>query len=619
MLRLANLDYKEFQGDEGVIMVRAAQALTGDEMALLRHQKGPVEILLAMLPWGLVGSIDELWARAVFAWGGWLVVPAVAFLGRRWFGRPSGLVAALLFAIGGFGIAFSRIVQYQSLVMLWVLLSLIHADRYRRNGASVDLALSASFLSGGLLAHYDAILAAPAVAWLVVARWRRERAGWPRHAALATATGLLLLALFYAPYLASPTLRGTGSYLLQDRVGGTLFSWSFPQAWRMATFYNSTYYVIGLLFLAIVGLAANAKRPARLAATLFLLVPVIFYTLVVADPRTHVYTMFPALALFSGAGATLAWRRLKGQSYRLPGFLLFALFVVASLAYVVLLFVDVEPERQRTWAENRPRYYPTTWSEPPQYGLFGFPHQAGWRVAPALIAGLPYSSNEEPEVTNWYLAQAERTQCPDFETFFLAGNAQDALPYDEQRLDGLALQTVVTVNDTPAMRIYGENSGETTQVEATGSELWRMPAQVAPPLGHGDVPVGTVLGNKVKLLGYTLEPPNPQPGATLDVVLYWQALVPIDRNYQVFVHLYDGTMWAQHDGAPDCAIEPTSGWEAGEVVRDAHRLQLSPDIPSGRIPLLVGMYDLIGGMRLTVPATGADNVHLADLRVGVSQ
>jgi hypothetical protein len=44
-LRLVNMGYKELQGDEGVIMVRAASALTGDNAELFLHQKGPMEIL----------------------------------------------------------------------------------------------------------------------------------------------------------------------------------------------------------------------------------------------------------------------------------------------------------------------------------------------------------------------------------------------------------------------------------------------------------------------------------------------------------------------------------------------------------------------------------------------
>ena len=360
-LRLVNADYKEFQGDEGVIMVRAAQALSGDEMALLRHQKGPVEILLPLLPWGLGGSINEFWSRAVFVWAGWLVVPAIAVLGARWFKRSAALIVALLFAINGFAIAFSRIVQYQSLVLLWTVLSLIFAHRYRQKGGTLDLILSACFLAAGLVAHYDAILAAPAVAWLIVARWRSDGSGWFRQAIPALVAGGTILALFYVPYVANPTFSSTGSYLLADRIGG-LFSLSISDAWRMATFYNSSYYVIILLLLAAAGIAAARRAHDNGAAVLLLATPLLFYTLVVADPRTHVYTIFPGLTLLAGDGAAFIWNKVRVRAVRATGLFLFMLVVAASLLYVYLLFVDVTPERQRTWSENRPPYFPTTWS-----------------------------------------------------------------------------------------------------------------------------------------------------------------------------------------------------------------------------------------------------------------
>lgn len=615
-LRLQNVTYKEFQGDEGVIMERAAQSLLGDELALLRHQKGPVEILLPLVAWGQGDAINELWARASFIAAGLLTVLTFATLSRRWFSMPVTLLATLLLAVGGFAIAFSRILQYQSFVMLWGLLSVLFAQRYHQSSRLHYLLLSAAFLAGGLLAHYDAILVAPAVAFLVLNRWRQSPHITIRHALAGIFTGGSLLAIFYGPYLLNPTIAGTGSYLVQDRLGGTLLSWSGPQVWRMATFYNSTYYIILLILLAITGLYAALSNRRHATASLMLLVPLLFYTVIVADPRTHIYTIFPGLSMIAAYGALALYRRIKLRQLQLAFTILIAFVLSVSTYYVYLLFVDTTPERQRTWADNRPPYFYTTWHEPPLYGLFGFPHQAGWRAALPLIDRSPYSSNEEPEITNWYMAQMPRTHCSDYETFILAANAQDALPYDRQQVEKMSLQATITVNGTPSMRIYGSDPPVVSPVllEATGASTWRTPQQVAPPHRSGEVPVGETFGSHARLLGYTLAG-QPSPGATVNVVLYWEALTPVERNYQVFVHLYDGTMWSQHDGAPDCNIQPTSGWEPGAIIRDTHPLQLPPDTPAGEIPLWVGMYDLITGDRLTVSGTGQDRIHLTDLAV----
>ena len=234
------------------------------------------------------------------------------------------------------------------------------------------------------------------------------------------------------------------------------------------------------------------------------------------------------------------------------------------------------------------------------------------------MTALPYASNEEPEVTGWYMAQAPRTHCPDYQTFIIAAHAQDALPYDAARLEDENVQHIVTVNGRAAMHVYGGNATGPAQLEATEHALWRRPQEVAPPLRSGQTPVDVTLGDRVKLLGYTLDTDKVQPGDTVNIVLYWQALAPIERNYQVFVHLYDGAMWGQHDGAPDCDIQPTSGWEPGQIVRDAHQVQLAADVSAGEVPLLAGMYDLITGERLTATSTGGDAgdaIHLTNLRV----
>lgn len=98
------------------------------------------------------------------------------------------------------------------------------------------------------------------------------------------------------------------------------------------------------------------------------------------------------------------------------------------------------------------------------------------------------------------------------------------------------------------------------------------------------------------------------------MVLYWEPLVSFERNFQTFVHLYDGMLHAQHDSAPDCAVYPTTHWEPGRVVRDAHIVQLPKDIPTGRpIPLLVGMYDLLSEERLQQTGSNDDTVHLRDV------
>ena len=614
LLRWPNLAYKEFQGDEGIIMARAAAMLIGDDAELFNHQKGPAEILLPFLLWGGGEAVTEFWVRLPFWWGSLLLVGVMIWLGHRWFSWPVGLLTGLLFVLNGFAVAFSRIVQYQTLVMLWGGLAVIFADFYRENGRKQDLWLTAVFLAGGLLAHYDAVLVLPVLVWLLWPRfWPVSRLDW-RGWVGGLLLGGGLLGLFYLPFVRNPNFGRTGSYLLGDRLGGSLLSWSGPEVWQMATFYNSLYYVVGLLILIIAAIWwGNGRQPKMVAAWLYFLTPLAFYLLVVADPRTHVYTFFPGAAVLAAVGLLKLkdWLRPKRVAVQRMAQLLFALFVLVSTLYPFLLFVESGAERQRNWAEARPAGYPTTFAEPPLFGLFGFPYQAGWRAVAGLPLAWPIASNEEEEITNVYLGPAARTFCPDANTFILAENVQDSVPYDPALLADWHLQVEVMINGRNTMKIYARTPVEEVQrVEAGDARVWLRETAVAPTAPQPEVPLNIVLGdNQVRLLGYDLDRSRAYPGGQLTVMLYWQALAPFAQNYQVFTHLFADEVLAQHDGAPECAFNPTTRWEPGAIIADTHILALPEMIPAGRYDLLIGMYELETLSRIAVPDS-PDNVIL---------
>ena len=116
------------------------------------------------------------------------------------------------------------------------------------------------------------------------------------------------------------------------------------------------------------------------------------------------------------------------------------------------------------------------------------------------------------------------------------------------------------------------------------------------------------------LAGYRLDPPDRtghngirRRASTLSVSLLWQAIPVMTSSYTVFVHLVDaaGKRWAQHDGIPFGGIYPTTRWEAGEMVRDVHSLDLPAGLPDGRYTLRVGLYDTATQARLQPPPAPA--------------
>lgn len=109
-------------------------------------------------------------------------------------------------------------------------------------------------------------------------------------------------------------------------------------------------------------------------------------------------------------------------------------------------------------------------------------------------------------------------------------------------------------------------------------------------------------GNQIELVGYDLSMAEVYPGEALGLTLYWRARRQPDADYTVFVHLTDsqGHIWAQDDGYPLRGDYPTSFWETGEVIRDAHELALPQDMPREECGLAVGLYLMPSMQRLPV-------------------
>jgi 4-amino-4-deoxy-L-arabinose transferase-like glycosyltransferase len=351
-LRLGNLGYSEFQGDESRAALMAAAVVRGQEEILFLHKKGPAEILIPAAFYTLDGTLTELTARLPFALANVTAIATMYLLVRRLFPRHAlaAPIAAGLLAVDGYLTAFGRLLQYQSVVFLMIALAAWSACVWRRGKHAALIVLAALFLAVGALAHYEALLAAPFVAWLFLDRGRRERWSirqWLRRAWLPIVVTALVLGAFYVPFVRHPHFAETAEYITERRIGGGLLYNQLHEFFFRATFYNSVYYILFLLLgmslfvmdrlrtglrtfgLAVgivlfAGMAAVAAFPhvfvvgelnlavVPFAATLLLLivlprvetetratllwfsVPCLIALFLMQKPKTHVYTMFPA-------------------------------------------------------------------------------------------------------------------------------------------------------------------------------------------------------------------------------------------------------------------------------------------------------------------------------------
>ncbi len=444
--RFTNLGYAEFQGDEARLTLRAAEVIQGYENVLFIHQKGPTEILLPTVLYALTDRLTETTARLPFAIANFTALFAIFLLGGRLFGPIAGWVAAMLLALDGYLIGFARVVQYQSIVLLMVVLVVLIFYRLARDPKALPnyLTLAALLLATGLLSHYEAALVMFPVAYLT---WRIWRQGTPltrlaRALLVPILLGGVVLASFYAPFMLKPGFNNTYSYLTGYRMGAGGTYNNLADFFNRTTVYSSTYYFLTLVGLTIIGLLLiywrNLTGLWRWLATLIVLAgvgltfqrvtwltlnhkdfiwvffaallisawcmpqfspeervvwlwfgaPMILALFFTAIPNTHVYGFFIAWALLAGMVVARGWQALSTRlSMRTVQ------MIAAPIALGVILlfglyenyyFVYNKVEILRTWKMNRPQGYWTPYDQPTEIAIFGFPLNNGWKAVGAL-------------------------------------------------------------------------------------------------------------------------------------------------------------------------------------------------------------------------------------------
>jgi hypothetical protein len=229
LLRLINLGYSDYQGDE----IKALYLAKNNQItwnALLDQRKGPIEFLIPALMKAFdPDENNQFLMRLPFALCACLSIYFFYRFAEANFGRKPALYASLFFASNGFLVAFGRIVQYQSVCILGMMLALYflskaaYDEKYSRWGIFWGLLAWAL----ALLAHYDGVFIAPFALYLLYRWYRDSNLEAPARRRVLIFSAVVcggLLALFYVPFslsLSSDLLQYWGDRLSED-AGGTI-------------------------------------------------------------------------------------------------------------------------------------------------------------------------------------------------------------------------------------------------------------------------------------------------------------------------------------------------------------------------------------------------------------
>ena len=613
-LRLPGIGFHQFHTDEVAVLGRAARSIQGMEDALAKHAKGPGEIAITTVVYRALGTVNETTARMPFGLVSAGSVIAVALLGRRLFSPAAGFWAGVLFALNGFALGLSRILQYQAPVLLLSALAVLAAWEFAKRGEVRWLALAATFSAFGLVMHYEFGVLAPALLALGWVGWRRapDKRRMVQGTLLAGMAAILIVAIAYVPNFLDPKFAETQDYLGMRLGAFGAFNVDFLI--EMGTFYNSTYFFFGLIGLVLAGLFLGWRQARR--RTLFLALwfapAFVLHMFIMRFPGTHFYLLMESWSLLAALPlAALVQSKTMRPVVRWAGLALVVAWLAVSAGYLYLVFFRQVPQYLAHYDEARaPLYWAPYGDNVPLQPRFGFAIQEGWKAVGTLAEwgylGTTYASNERSRnLGGWYLAGLSRANFEDRpDSILVAGQVEKRnLDFRKSHLEGYVLAGEVRVRDEPRLELWTrdplpvpfvtyhlEDFGIFDQV---GPVLQDWPD---PPILAREVPLDeTMTLESAGLAGTKLS-----KGDLLHLLLVWRPQHSLPTDYKLFVHIADesGRPVTQWDGYPCLNTARTSQWPAGEAIRDHVLMRIPDDMPSGEYSLLVGLYDGTTGERL---------------------
>jgi 4-amino-4-deoxy-L-arabinose transferase-like glycosyltransferase len=520
-LRFVNLGYSNFQGDEIKAFFLPAADQTNSEF-LLTQRKGPVQFILT-------AGIKELdpdysnrfFVRFPFAFAGVLSVYYFYKFVEIHYGEKKALYAALFFCTNGFLVAFSRIVQYQAFVILFMVAALyylslaIRESKYRVLG--VYLGLAAWALS--ILSHYDGVFIAPFMFFLLY-RWftlvefsMKEKI---KHFIIAGSFATILLLIFYVPFVMA--LSGKTMDYWAGRISGEV-STKISSSKYLFSVYQPIYVVHIYFLLAFFGLAHLGLRvlPKTLkfigirkfvnkiqsllpfladrvstfftsfnsniiskdfALLLWFLIPLLFLEWYVYIPGTHIYTYLVPLFIVLGFGVSslvglvnLFFKRTL-RRFLVP----LGLLVVFTFIFLQSYYVFVDNTQEYPWVQEKFLFW--TFPKPTpifHLSMFGFPYYRNWEGIENFVNAHPqvsaYSTNERKSIARYHVPLPKDSDTAGFYVYIKNPQSFTNEVLSEKPaywVENYPPDYTFTLNDREVSRVYIMEPGSLLDIKALG-------------------------------------------------------------------------------------------------------------------------------------------------------
>ncbi len=156
-------------------------------------------------------------------------------------------------------------------------------------------------------------------------------------------------------------------------------------------------------------------------------------------------------------------------------------------------------------------------------------------------------------------------------------------------------------------------TNQTISAEVNHNPLSSTVRSTPPPMEHK---VGVKFGDKIELLGYTLELPHEgYVGAGEKFKIRWvfNVLDTTPGAYAIFLHVDGHGQRLNGDHEPVNELYPVRYWDKGDIIVDEQSLVVPINFRPGQYAMFIGFYS--GGTRLSVQGTADNRCQAGNLTV----
>lgn len=199
-------------------------------------------------------------------------------------------------------------------------------------------------------------------------------------------------------------------------------------------------------------------------------------------------------------------------------------------------------------------------------------------------------SNDRDEITPLYFLQLVEKQHPHWVGVFpkIAPGARYDNVLALARTMMASKRQLYAIKPLPALTLR-------YSIEEIGNGLSRV-NRAAP--GAPQNPSDALLGDALRVRGYSILAGEPTVGARLTLAVQYQLLEPLTRDYTTSLQLLDANnnkVSQGNDHVPGQLEYPSSRWRVGEIIQDQFDIELDPNLEAATYQVMLRVYDPSSG------------------------